>query len=395
MTSGPSCRSPGSGGSTSIRPGTRAARCSRTRAQTASGGSTGRSRPGSTFAAERASGGLPDRIRRITGDVPYELVWASAYRFSERVAGTFSVGQRGPAQCSPTQSSPTQRMFLAGDAAHVYAPFGARGLNSGIQDAENLAWKLAFTIRWLVTAEPARHLPRRAVSGGAGEPAGNQRHDGLPGAADRRAPSMAHRGARTRASPIPRRRKLIDSGKLAEPFWYTDSPLTTPGRPDAIPLEPGRRPTAYRRSAVSRRARAGTGLWNAGNEAAQIFLPKDCDLDPRQQDRSRRRRGRRRGDRRASRHLRAGRTRPDRGAAAGARCHRRQRARRAARWAPCCRSAPVRRRPTWRRRCAGRLVGHSRRYSGVASGRIGAARLAHPEPPPYRRVSANWTGRDC
>src|SRR5690606_28111538 len=39
------------------------------------------------------------------------------------------------------------RVFLAGDAAHVMSPFGARGLNSGIPDAENLAWRLAEAVR--------------------------------------------------------------------------------------------------------------------------------------------------------------------------------------------------------------------------------------------------------
>jgi FAD binding domain len=37
-------------------------------------------------------------------------------------------------------------VFLAGDAAHLMSPFGARGLNSGVADAENLAWKLAMVL---------------------------------------------------------------------------------------------------------------------------------------------------------------------------------------------------------------------------------------------------------
>ena len=55
----------------------------------------------------------------------------TAYRFSQRLADAFRVG----------------RVFLAGDAAHVMSPFGARGLNSGVADAENLAWKLAWVLR--------------------------------------------------------------------------------------------------------------------------------------------------------------------------------------------------------------------------------------------------------
>ena len=71
---------------------------------------------------------MDGRIRAVIGpDVPYELVWLTAYRFSQRLVDRFRVG----------------RVFLAGDAAHLMAPFGARGLNSGVADAENLAWKLA------------------------------------------------------------------------------------------------------------------------------------------------------------------------------------------------------------------------------------------------------------
>ena len=78
--------------------------------------------------AERANGGLDRRIRQVVGaSTPYELVWMTGYRFSQRLADAFRVG----------------RVFLAGDAAHVMSPFGARGLNSGIPDAENLAWRLA------------------------------------------------------------------------------------------------------------------------------------------------------------------------------------------------------------------------------------------------------------
>ncbi len=81
--------------------------------------------------AELAGGGLDRRIRQVVGpDVPYELVWHTAYRFSQRLAERFRLG----------------RAFLTGDAAHVMSPFGARGLNSGVADAENLAWKLAAVV---------------------------------------------------------------------------------------------------------------------------------------------------------------------------------------------------------------------------------------------------------
>jgi 2-polyprenyl-6-methoxyphenol hydroxylase-like FAD-dependent oxidoreductase len=82
--------------------------------------------------AERTAGGLERRIRAVIGpETPYELIWLTAYRFSQRLADAFAA----------------DRSFLAGDAAHVMSPFGARGLNSGVADAENLAWKLAWVGR--------------------------------------------------------------------------------------------------------------------------------------------------------------------------------------------------------------------------------------------------------
>ncbi|PCH36607.1 hypothetical protein WOLCODRAFT_127398, partial [Wolfiporia cocos MD-104 SS10] len=62
-----------------------------------------------------------------------EVKWLSEFRPNIRMVDRFSEG----------------RVFLVGDAAHVHSPFGAQGLNSGIQDAFNLAWKLALAHRRL------------------------------------------------------------------------------------------------------------------------------------------------------------------------------------------------------------------------------------------------------
>jgi 3-(3-hydroxy-phenyl)propionate hydroxylase len=60
--------------------------------------------------------------------VPFELEWASVYTFACTRMPRFRVG----------------RVLFAGDAAHGVSPFGARGANSGVQDADNLGWKLAL-----------------------------------------------------------------------------------------------------------------------------------------------------------------------------------------------------------------------------------------------------------
>jgi 3-(3-hydroxy-phenyl)propionate hydroxylase len=167
--------------------------------------------PGYDLDAERTSGALDQRIRTVIGDRPYELVWSSVYRFHSRSADRMRVG----------------RVLLAGDAAHVMAPFGARGLNSGVADAENAAWKLAFVLRGWAAPElfesyhDERHAAARenlAVTSATMDFLVPQDEE-----------AAAHRrDVLARAADDPAARALVDSGRLAEPFWYVDSPLTTP-----------------------------------------------------------------------------------------------------------------------------------------------------------------------
>ncbi|MBT2386326.1 FAD-dependent monooxygenase [Streptomyces sp. ISL-11] len=74
---------------------------------------------------------LFDRHVRIPGLRPADPTWISSYRINVRMADRFRVG----------------RVFLAGDAAHVHSIAGGLGMNTGIQDAFNLGWKLALVAR--------------------------------------------------------------------------------------------------------------------------------------------------------------------------------------------------------------------------------------------------------
>ena len=55
------------------------------------------------------------------------------------------------------------RVLLAGDAAHVHSPAGGQGMNTGIQDAYNLGWKLAFVMGgapdWVLDTYEEERLP--------------------------------------------------------------------------------------------------------------------------------------------------------------------------------------------------------------------------------------------
>jgi len=71
-----------------------------------------------------------NRKAMLGDDVDFELEWVSIYTF----------------QCRRMESFRHGRVLFAGDAAHQVSPFGARGANSGLQDTDNLGWKLGMVI---------------------------------------------------------------------------------------------------------------------------------------------------------------------------------------------------------------------------------------------------------
>jgi 2-polyprenyl-6-methoxyphenol hydroxylase-like FAD-dependent oxidoreductase len=97
----------------------------------------------------RIVGVFPEEFNKDEGDILYEEIearikdeakleldihdveWFSTYKVHTRHVNKFSAG----------------RGFLAGDAAHIHTPAGAQGMNTGIQDAYNLAWKMALVLR--------------------------------------------------------------------------------------------------------------------------------------------------------------------------------------------------------------------------------------------------------
>src|SRR5215831_892801 len=92
---------------------------------------------------DRAEGDAPslDLVRRTLaqraplGIEALSLRWSSYFRIHHRQAARLRVG----------------RMFIAGDAAHIHSPFGGQGMNTGLQDVWNLAWKLDLAVRGRAT----------------------------------------------------------------------------------------------------------------------------------------------------------------------------------------------------------------------------------------------------
>lgn len=103
----------------------------------------------------RIVGTFPEEYAKDEGDVLYEEIeerikqdaeldlditkvnWFSTYKVHTRHVNKFSVG----------------RCFLAGDSAHIHSPAGAQGMNTGIQDGYNLAWKLALVLKGRASLE--------------------------------------------------------------------------------------------------------------------------------------------------------------------------------------------------------------------------------------------------
>ena len=172
--------------------------------------------PDADIETERRTGAFDQRVRAVIGDIPYEIDWLSTYRFHQRVVDRFVVG----------------RVFFAGDAAHALPPYGSRGMNSGIQDADNLAWKLALVLQGradhslLETYHDERYAAARenlAVTEAT-------IRFMVP-------PCRSRRWVRAAllwlAKPVRAVRRHINSGRMAEPYVYTDSPLVdaTSGHP--------------------------------------------------------------------------------------------------------------------------------------------------------------------
>jgi 3-(3-hydroxy-phenyl)propionate hydroxylase len=160
--------------------------------------------------AEEASGSLDARIRKIVGDRPYEVVWQSVYQFQTRHVDRMRVG----------------RVLLAGDCAHLVAPFGARGLNSGVPDAENAAWKLAFVLHgWAPEALLASYHDERMAAALENIEITSATMRFLVPRSD--SEWQTRRDVLEAAVTDPKVQARVDSGRFAEPFWYVDSPLTT------------------------------------------------------------------------------------------------------------------------------------------------------------------------
>jgi 3-(3-hydroxy-phenyl)propionate hydroxylase len=161
-------------------------------------------------AVEKQPDNVRPRIARMLGHDKFEFEWISLYKFQCRRMDRFIHG----------------RVIFAGDAAHQVSPFGARGANSGLEDAENLAWKLDRVLRKLSPESllESYHAERSLAA--------DENIRESTRSTDFMAPN-SHQEARLRKAVLSLAKetefgkRMVNGGRLSVPSIY-ETPLSTP-----------------------------------------------------------------------------------------------------------------------------------------------------------------------
>ncbi|MBC6407324.1 MAG: FAD-dependent oxidoreductase [Rhodobacteraceae bacterium] len=165
---------------------------------------------------EKRPENVRSRLRAMLGEgVAFDLEWVSIYTFC----------------CNRMERFRHNRVIFAGDSAHQVSPFGARGANSGLQDVDNLCWKL-----------------RLVIAGAAPESLLESYNDERIAAADENIRQSSRSTdfitPKSPASQLLRNavldlaeqhsfaRPLVNSGRLSLPYVYDGSPLNSPDELD-------------------------------------------------------------------------------------------------------------------------------------------------------------------
>ncbi|NML17838.1 FAD-dependent oxidoreductase [Azohydromonas caseinilytica] len=164
------------------------------------------------------------RIKAMLGDErEFDLEWVSVYTFQCRRMGRFNHG----------------RVLFAGDSAHQVSPFGARGANSGIQDTDNLVWKLKLVLDGLAPEKLLDSYSEERVYAADENILNSTRSTDF--ITPKSKTSKTFRNAVLQlAQKHAFARKLVNSGRLSVPAYYSGSSLNTPDTEAfASDMEPG------------------------------------------------------------------------------------------------------------------------------------------------------------
>jgi 3-(3-hydroxy-phenyl)propionate hydroxylase len=166
------------------------------------------------------------RLKAMLGEAArFEIEWASVYTF----------------QCRRMRSFRHARVLFAGDAAHLVSPFGARGANSGIQDADNLVWKLELVLEELAAQSLLDTYDAERTYAADENIRATTRSTDFITPKDAASHTLRN-AALALAKRHPFARKLVNSGRLSVPAVLAASRLNTQdvaGDVFATPMVPG------------------------------------------------------------------------------------------------------------------------------------------------------------
>ena len=152
-----------------------------------------------------------NRIKKMLGEgVVFDIEWISVYTFSCRRMDKFTHGS----------------IFFAGDSAHVVSPFGARGGNGGVQDIDNLSWKISAVLKGyapktLLNSYDCERIPA------ADENILNSARSTNFMTPKSKASEEFREAVFSLSEAMPFARELVNSGRLSAPHFYKSSPLNS------------------------------------------------------------------------------------------------------------------------------------------------------------------------
>jgi 3-(3-hydroxy-phenyl)propionate hydroxylase len=166
---------------------------------------------------------IKDQITSVVGHRSFELDWISIYSYNSKMLERFVHG----------------RVIFAGDAAHVFSPFGARGANGGIEDADNLSWKLAKVLKGQAEASLLETYNAERTAA-ARQNLASTNESNLFIAPPSKAATLFRNEILEKAANDPIAKKQINCGRLSVPCIYGKYPASEQGEWPNSDLSPGR-----------------------------------------------------------------------------------------------------------------------------------------------------------